>query len=175
MSPCKSYEKRRRRKLLVRFGILLIAFAVLLTSALFANRPKQIGKHIAPHSILSFTYTYSSSVNPPSYLRYHFSAEDGTPIFDCERRQGGHWPLTEEDVSFSRSLILTQTQWQQVLSCLEGGLVARRTEQITSGYAGPWTYITYHGDKGTDQVFSFADFGQKTAFEQLCAQFEQMP
>lgn len=173
MSPCKSCEKRRRRKLLVRFGILLIAFAVLLTSALFANQPKQIGKHIAPHSILSFTYTYSSSVNPPNYIRYQFSMEDGAPVFRYEYRKGNHWPLTEEDISDASSVFLTHAQWQEMLSCLENGKVTQRKTQTESGDAGPWTYITWRGDKGKYQQFSFPDTGKRADFERLCIQWAQ--
>ncbi|MBR5931680.1 MAG: hypothetical protein IKZ95_06620 [Lachnospiraceae bacterium] len=131
-----------------------------------------VGEKIKKDDITDFYYTYDSSTDPPDYLRYRFFVQDGTCWFHYEKREGDHWPLTEEDISDSVDVELTPDQWQQFYEYLEGGSVTAREESVTSGDAGPWMYIYWKKDKSKYQVFEFESWGRQKEFEEFCKQLK---
>ncbi len=150
------------------------AAAVLLTACGKEGNSKAltVGKDIAFSDITDFYYTYDSSVNPPEFLRYRFSASQGSYRFYYETRGGDHWPLTESDVTESVVRDLSQEEWTAFLETVSGGTVTKRQEQTETGSAGPWLFVYWNGDGGERQVFSFESRDKQAAFQALCTELK---
>ena len=129
---------------------------------------KTVGRDIKIDDITEFYYTYSSSTNPPDYQRYRFYVDDGKYMFYHEARKGDHWPLTEDDITVSGKVELTEEQWKAFFELLNNGKVKKREEHLESGDPGPWLYLYWNGDKSKYQKFSFASLAERSAFEELC-------
>ena len=127
-----------------------------------------VGKDIKESDITEFYYTISSSTNPPEYQRYRLYAENGKHYFYHEKREGDHWPLTEEDATVKGTFELTDEQWAEFFGLLEGGTVIKRQVSTDSGGRGPWLYLYWKNDKGEYQEFSFETWEKQGAFEELC-------
>ncbi|MBO4298371.1 MAG: hypothetical protein J5998_06200 [Clostridia bacterium] len=132
-----------------------------------------VGADIAMEDITEFYYTYSSSTFPPDYQRYRFYVDDEARLFYHETRAGDHWPLTEEDVTVSGTMELSEAQWTAFFECLSGGTVKRREEHLESGDAGPWLYLYWKGDEGSCQEFAFPSWVAGAAFEAFCAELKE--
>ena len=137
-------------------------------SLFITRREMVVGKNISPEDITEFYYTYDSSAYPPDYQRYRFYTEDGTGMFYHETREGDHWPLMEEDVTVSGTKELTEEEWEEFCSYLEGGHVRKREESLEDGDAGPWLYLYWKRDQSVYQEFSFASPEAQTSFEEFC-------
>ena len=129
---------------------------------------KLVGTDVKPEDVTEFYYTYSTSTDPPHYQRYRFYTEDGKRFFFHEKREGDHWPLTEDDATVSGTVELTEAEWKAFFDCLKGGTVKKREENLESGRAGPWLYLYWNGDKGKYQEFTFESYGARCDFEELC-------
>ncbi|MBQ1300502.1 MAG: hypothetical protein IIY25_05280, partial [Erysipelotrichaceae bacterium] len=116
---------------------------------------KTVGRDIKIDDITEFYYTYSSSTNPPDYQRYRFYVDDGKYMFYHEARKGDHWPLTEDDITVSGKVELTEEQWKEFFGLLNNGKVKKREENLESGDPGPWLYLYWKKDGGEVQEFSF--------------------
>ena len=127
-----------------------------------------VGEKIKIDDITEFYYTYASSTFPPDYLRYRFFVENGTYWFHYEVREGEHWPLTEEDITVSVDVELSQKQWQEFFDLIKGGSVTKREESADAGDAGPWMYIYWKKDKSKYQVYEFKSYASQKAFEKYC-------
>ncbi|MDO4867111.1 MAG: hypothetical protein Q4C10_11205 [Clostridia bacterium] len=132
------------------------------------RRELTVGADVAFGDVTDFYYTYDSSAFPPEYQRYRFYAQGGAFFFYHETREGGRWPLMEEDVTVSGTVELTEAQWAQFCDCLDGGTVRDREERLETGDAGPWLFLYWNGDAGECQEFSFASWEKRAAFEALC-------
>ena len=128
-----------------------------------------VGQDISREEILDFYYTVDASSYPPFYLRYRFYSEDGEWIFFHETRMGDNWPQTEEDVVSSGTAVLTEDEQEKFFSCLLGGTVMEREDEVIDGDEGPWTYLYWTGDEGTVQEFRFASPEERAEFEAFCA------
>lgn len=149
----------------------LLAIALIIASAFPAfsgGRTETVGKGIKRADITEFWYTYSTSTNPPQFQRYRFFADGGVWHFYHERREGGHWPLSESDITVSGDIVLTQAQTEKLFSCLDGGTVKAREESADSGSSGPWLYLYWTGDRSKFQEFSFRSYSDRLSFEELC-------
>ena len=129
---------------------------------------KTVGKDIKIDEITEFYYTYSSSTNPPDYQRYRFYVDDGKYMFYHEARKGDHWPLTEDDITVSGKVELTEEQWKEFFKLLENGKVKKREEHLESGDPGPWLYLYWKKDGGKVQEFSFETGGRVLEFVEFC-------
>ena len=132
-----------------------------------------VGTEISADDITDFFYTRSTSTDPPFYRQYRFYAEDQKKFFFHETREGGGWPQTEQDITASGTVELTEADWAAFFSCLAGGNADRRSEDILDGDDGPWTYLYWTGDEGEYQEFSFASPEKQLAFENLCSRIVQ--
>ena len=132
-----------------------------------------VGRDITAEDITDFYYTVDASWYPPKYLRYRFFVEDGTRLFYHESRQGGGWPLTVEDIVCSGTVELTDEDWDTFVDCLRGGTVSARSGDVLDGDAGPWTYLSWTGDNGDIQDFTFRSLSERAAFEDLCSRLAQ--
>ena len=132
-----------------------------------------VGEAITAGDITDFYYTYSTSTYPPLYQRYRFYAEDGKKFFFHEGREGGNWPQTEEDVTLSGTVELTEADWAAFYACVSGGRAAPRSEEVLDGDSGPWMYVYWTGDEGIYQEFTFASLEKRGEFEDLCADLAQ--
>ena len=147
---------------------------VLLCAALIfglggcSRAGKTVGKDVKKEDVTDFYYTVDSSTNPPSFRRYRFYVEDGVRFFFHEKREGSHWPLTEQDRTVSGTVELTDEQWDAFFDCISGGTVKKRGEHTESGSAGPWLYLYWKNDRSKIQEYSFASHEKQTAFEALC-------
>lgn len=151
-------------------AVLAVGVVVVLLLVLAGNRERTVGKHIAPEEITEFFYTEASSAYPPGYQRYRFYTEAGKTFFYHETREGLHWPLTEEDISCSGSVQLSEEAWARFMDCLRGGSVRKRGENAESGGSAPALYLYWKGDRAKYQEFSFASPDKLRAFEALCAE-----
>ena len=127
-----------------------------------------VGKDIKKGDITDFYYTVDASTNPPHFQRYRFYAENGKCYFYHEKREGDHWPLTEEDATVKGTVELNTAQWDEFFSLLEGGTVIKRQVSTESGGSGPWTYLYWKKDLGEYQEFSFETLEKRGAFEEMC-------
>ena len=117
------------------------------------------------NEITDFYYTYDASTVPPHYQRYRFYKADGKYYFYHETREGGGWPQTEDDITESGTIELTEEDWQTFFSYLKGGTAKQPDEDVVSGDAGPWTYI-YQGNGQEEYVFQ--SYTTRLAFEEYC-------
>ena len=127
-----------------------------------------VGKSVALDEITDFYYTIDASYFPPHYQRYRFYMEDGAYWFFHETREGGGWPQTEEDITVSGVIQLTEAEWAAFFELIAGGEVRDREENLEDGDAGPWTYLYWKGDQGTCQEYTFASYGARLDFEAFC-------
>ena len=153
---------------------LLIALCLLACAGCDSGGKGMIvGEKIKIDEITDFYYTYDSSTNPPKYQRFRFYVEDGTYWFHHEKREGDHWPLSEEDITVFGDIELTQEQWEEFFGYLKGGSVTKREESLDSGDAGPWLYIYWKKDKSKYQVFEFESWGKLKEFEEYCYKMKE--
>ena len=162
---------------IIAAAVLLIMLAALLGGngmkrrlLMFAGRPLTVGGNVDMTEITEFYYTQASSAYPPHWQRYRFYREDGNWYFYHETREGGHWPLTERDITRSGTFMLTDADAQVFLRCLQGGAVSPRKNEADAGADGPWLYLYWQGDGGRYQVFRFASPAEQAAVEALCVQ-----
>ena len=127
-----------------------------------------IGTDVAFEDVTDFYYTYDASSYPPRYQRYRFFTENGETMFYHETREGGGWPQTEEDITVSGTMRLSEEEWNAFCSCIEGGNVREREESPDAGDAGPWMFLYWDGDQGIYQEFAFSSWEKKADFEVLC-------
>ena len=153
----------------------LLALTVLLACVLAAGAYADVsaGAEITPEEITDFYYTFSTSTDPPFFLRYRFYVEDGKKLFSHETREGGGWPQTEEDIAVSGTAELTEADWAAFFACICDGEVATRSDKMLDGDSGPWLYLYWTGDEGQQQEFSFASLEKRFEFEELCSRLAQ--
>ena len=157
-----------------RFTGFLLVFLMLLSvgSALLpakaAAGSKTVGTDILFEDITDFYYTYDASTASPHYQRYRFCVRDGVRYFYHETREGGGWPQTEEDITRSGTVSLTDEQWAAFCELLKGGTAQKRTESLDDGDAGPWLFIYWRGGEEEGREFFFDDAGTVLAFEEFC-------
>ena len=148
--------------------IIIVLLLVLIPLSGCLRDGMVVGKDIKNEDITEFYYTYSTSTNPPHYQRYHFYTEDGRCFFYHEQREGDHWPLTEEDAVDTGTVELSEDEWAAFLDLVKGGTISKRTESADAGYAGPFLYLYWKGDKDKYQVFEFETWEKEDAFEEFC-------
>ena len=152
--------------------IVLLAYAGVLGGGM-GKKERIVGTDIPKYSITEFYFTYDSSTYPPEFQRYRISSENGKHYFYHEKREGDHWPLTEEDATVKGTLELTDEEWDQAFSLLKGGIVTGREDSADSGGGGPWLYLYWNGDKGKYQVFRFESYGAQREYEELCVEWKE--
>ena len=118
-----------------------------------------------------FYYTYDASTSPPYYQRYRFYEEDREFYFYHETREGGGWPQTEEDITSSGTVKLTEDDRRTFFSYLEGGTIEEPELNDETGDAGPWTYI-YRGNGQEEYIFP--SYAARIAFEEYCEGLSRM-
>ena len=165
-----------RKKIIAVFIIILFVFAAAVFAAVyFREKPEikgddsmTVGKSVSFNDITEFYYTYDSSANPPEFLRYRFYVNNGSYLFYREKREGNHWPLTTDDITSSETKWLSDSEWSEFMSIIEGGKVSKRSENTESGDSGPWLYIYWKGDKSKYQEFAFESYDKRLEFERFC-------
>lgn len=152
---------------IVLIVICALLFGVIMGGNMFGSG-KKVGKDIKIGDITELYYTYATSTFPPDYQRYYFYVKDGKTYFYHEKREGEAFPLTEEYITVSGTVELTEEQWAEFFGYLEGGSVTKRTESTTTGDSGPWLYLYWKNDKGKIQKFEFDSYGKLKEFEDFC-------
>lgn len=127
-----------------------------------------IGAGISLEAITDFYFTYSASTNPPHYQRYRFYRKEEKHFFYHETREGGGWPQTEEDITASGTLELTEEQWAAFCDLLLNGSAKKREESLLDGAAGPWLFIYWTGGEKEGREYTFASLEKAFAFEEFC-------
>ncbi len=132
-------------------------------------------RKIAVEDITEFYYTISNVNFNAFYQRYRFFREDGKWLFYHETREkpGEYGPATEEDITASGTVELSEEEWEEFLAFLKDGKVTRRTDTDESGSSGPWMFIYWKRDKGKYQVFNFSSTSEMLGFEAFCAELAQ--
>ena len=95
--------------------ILMLICAVCPATALSGDMT--VGSDIPFEDITDFYYTYDASTAPPHYQRYRLYVEDGKHYFYHETREGGGWPQTEEEITCSGTVELTEEQCRCTVKC----------------------------------------------------------
>ena len=153
----------------IAFALLISAF---LTVFLIACHPAHVvGDDINYEDISDLYYTVAKSTNPPFYQRYRVFTVDGAHTFYHERREGDHWPLTENDAVDLGKVEMNEAEWSQFCQCVSGGKVTKRTAGAagaSDGSSGPGLYIYWGGDKNAYQVFTFANVDKAYDFRKFC-------
>ena len=141
---------------------------------------KEAGETITDRSIpvndvTEFYYTYENINFNAFYQRYRFYREDGKRMFYHETRERpeDYGPTTEEDITESGTIELTEAEWTTFLNLLKDGSVSSRKDNAVSGDSGPWTYIYWTKDKGEYQVFEFPTASERSQFEAYCVALTQ--
>lgn len=147
-------------------ALLLLALISMPGCALKSEL--KVGKDIKQGDITEFYYTVDSSTYPPEYQRYRFYTENGKYYFYHEKREGDHWPLTEEDATVKGTIELTSDEWADFWRLLEGGTVVKRSDSTESGGRGPWLYLYWKKDRDEYQEFSFESYDKEGEFESFC-------
>ena len=132
------------------------------------DREMVVGKNISLDEITQFHCVRDSSVYPPVYTAYHFCIENGSAQFEYETREGNSWPLTEEDIAILAAKDLTQEEWDELCSFLEGGHVKKEDEDLVDGDDGPWFTLYWDRDRSEYRTFSFATDESRRSFEEYC-------
>ncbi len=150
-----------RRILKFLSALLLLSIALMSAEGLAAadSDDKTIGTDVPFEDITDFYYTYDPSTALPHYQRYRFYAEDGKHYFYHETREGGAWPQTEEDITCSSTIELTEEQWAVFCDLLSGGIAKEREELLGDGDAGPWIFIYYKNGEKEGREFSLNSTG----------------
>ncbi len=132
-------------------------------------------RKIAAGDITEFYYTLSNINFDAFYQRYRFYREDGRHLFYHETREkpGEYGPATEDDITASGTVELSDEEWNEFLAFLKDGRVSARTDSADSGDSGPWMFIYWKNDKGKYQVFDFSSASEKFGFEEFCAELAQ--
>lgn len=136
--------------------------------SLFKRKKWIVSKHIKLKDINEFYFTLASSTNPSAFLRYHFYLSEGRYWLLVDKREGDHWPLTEDDRCSFKITNISDDNWNQMLALLENGVVTKRKEDTTTGSSGPWMYLYYNGDKSENQQFEFVAVERQKEFVLLC-------
>ncbi len=148
---------------------LIIEFIIILISEYIAGqRIIIVGADVLLQDINEVYYTVSSTNNPPEYNRIHIYKEEDIYILNHEVREGEHYPLTEEDITISDKIKLTEEQFNQIYEYLEGGTVTLRAARYDGGDKGPFIYLYWNKDKNKYQQFSFKDYEQQLGFYKYC-------
>lgn len=156
--------------------VLIVAAAFCLAVLLFGctdNSAERItDMNISIENIAQFYYTYDNINYNARYQRYRFYVEDEKYMFYHETREkkGKYGPTTEEDITSSGTLELSEKEWAEVFALLKDGTAKKKTESIDDGSAGPWTYIYLKDDKNSQIEYMFASFEAKKNFEDFCAE-----
>ena len=170
LSNEKNSGRKGRCRLLWEICGIIAAAALASGFVVACSRTKTVGREIALQDITEFVYTAASSSYPPDYQRYRFYTADGKHMFCHETREGFHWPLTEEDITASGTMELTQREWEVFLRCLQGGTVKRKKQSVDAGGSDPWLYLYWNGERSRCGRYSFASHGDVSAFSTLCAE-----
>lgn len=153
------------------FLLLMVLLACMFAAG--AHAEFSVGTEITAEEITDFYYTYSTSTDPPFYLRYRFYAEDGKKYLFHETLEGGGWPQTEENLAVSGTVELTAADWAAFFDCIRGGEVRPRSDEVLDGDSGPSIYLYWTGDEGLYQEFTFASVEQRFIFEEFCSRLAQ--
>ena len=152
---------------------LLLFIALLMVSPGLAEDMFVVGEDITLEDVTEFYYTYDSSAFPPDYQRYRFYTEDGRYYFCHEKREGDHWPLTEDDVTVTGILELSAEEWSLFWQYLNGGKVRNPEDNLLDGDDGPWLFLYWKGDRDTYREFSFPTWQVRLAFESWCDELKE--
>ena len=174
MQHQKSNDKKR---IIVIFaGIVLLAIItvlILFFAGVILKSELTVGNDIVSEDVSEFYYTYSTSTYPPEYQRYYFYTENGKHMFYHEQREGKTWPLTEEHITVSGRMELSDSEWAQFFGYLQGGKVKKREKYSCSGSSGPWMYLYRQNDRSKYQQFYFASYDKQVSFEDFCLKLKE--
>ena len=132
-----------------------------------------VGTEISEGDIRNFYYVYDTPFAESVYQKYWFHEDKGSKFFYHESRQGGSWPLTEENIVASGTVALTDEQWNAFFDLLRGGTVNEPDNEVQDGDSGPWMHLYWTGDNGKYREFSFASYDKLLEFEEYCTQLAQ--
>lgn len=120
-----------------------------------------------------FYFTYSSTADPPKFQRYRFFKDGEERYFYHEKREGHKVFLTEDDITVSGTVRMTDEEWQKFWAFINNGAVYERTDDTRSGGSGPWLFIYWDGDRGTKQVLDLEDPASAIALEEFCEELKE--
>ena len=156
-----------KRCIAVLSALLLCCFAMAACAEFI------VGRDLSGDDIQNFDYVYDAPFAESVYQRYRFYTEEGSRFFCHESRQGGSWPLTEENTVASGTVELTEAQWNAFFELLRGGTVNEPDNEVLDGDSGPWMHLYWAEDEGKYREFSFASYDKMLEFEEFCSGLAQ--
>ena len=135
---------------------------------LFGKNKLTVGREIMSEDITDFYYTIDASTNPPIFQRFHIYFDDGEHYFAYEKREGDHWPLTEDDITDKETVKLNEEKWNEFYDFLKDGKVSKRKDDVTDGGRGPFLFLYSSKDRGLYQEFEFDTYKKQKSFENMC-------
>ncbi|MBQ6375274.1 MAG: hypothetical protein IJJ45_12410 [Clostridia bacterium] len=157
---------------LMRCATMLIALLLCAIPAT-AQAAFVVDADIAMADITGFDYTIDVPLAESFFLRYRFYTQDGDRLFYHESKQGGAWPLTEDDIVLSGTAALSDGEWAAFCDCLRGGTVSGPDDEVLDGDSGPWMELYWTGDERQYRGFAFASQSAQAGFEALCSKLSQ--
>ena len=152
-------------------GVLIFMLCMALLCGCGKTAKETItNRKISVEDVTEFYYT-AENINYDAFCkRYRFYKEDGKYMFRHETRErpGRYGPATEEDITSSGTLELSDDEWKDFLTILKDGTVSALKDTGESGGNGTWTFIYWKKDKGKYRVFEFPDYGARVRFEKYC-------
>ena len=128
-------------------AVLVAMMGAFISGCGAVKKELTVGSDIKKEDITELYYTDSATTNPPRFQRYHFNTEDGKYLFTHEKREGENVFISEDSITVTGTLELTEGQWEEFLNLVNGGTVTKRGENIATG-ANKALFLYCAGDKG---------------------------
>lgn len=152
--------------------IAVAALAVAIYLIFCRDRTLRVAQ-IGEARFRDFYFTYASTTDPPKFQRYRIYADGEGRYFYHEKREGHKVFLTEDDITISGTIGMTDEEWQKFWAIIKDGTVSERTEDTRSGGSGPWLFIYWDGDGDTKQVLDLAEPAAAMELEKLCEELKE--
>ena len=156
----------------IPWALLIISCFILLLGGCGKSMEETVtNMNIPVDDVEEFYYTIENINYNAFYQRYRFYKEDGKYMFYHETRERpeDYGPASEEDITGSGTLELSDAEWNDFLTFLKDGTVSAREDSLEDGSSGPWMFIYWKNDKGNYQVFEFSNYDERGRFEEYCS------
>ena len=148
----------------------VMMFCLMLCGCTKLKNELRIGTDTKEEDIRDFYYTFENINYNASYQRYRFYTEDGKHMFfhETRERKDDYGPATEKDTTAKGSGELSEEEWKQFVSLVNGGTAEKRKDDASAGSRGPWMYIYLNNDVEEGRKYLFPSLDERKQFETFC-------
>lgn len=137
-------------------GFACMGVAVFLGISAHNNKTLVVGKTLDVSEISEFYLTRSATTNPPYFQRYVFRDVEGKKELYHEKREGDKVFLGPEDATVTGTIPMTDEEWNEFLSLIEGGTVSVPEEDYGTGGSRPYMTLYRKNQAENDNVREFS-------------------